>query len=52
MPQGLNFGALALQMGVKNGHVAYQIDGDDEQNIMQVKVQLLSKGQAGDLGVR
>ena len=22
---------------IKHGHVAYQIDGDDEQNIMQVK---------------
>ena len=39
--------------GVKNfkhGHVAYQIDGDDEQNRMQVA--LLSKGQTGDFGVR
>ena len=34
----------------KHGHVAYQIDGDDEQNRMQVK--FLSKGQTGDLGVR
>ena len=34
----------------KHGHVAYQIDGDDEQNRMQVKVS--SYGQTGDLGVR
>ena len=34
----------------KHGHVAYQIDGDDEQNRMQV--QFPSKGQTGDLWVR
>ena len=34
----------------KHGHVAYQIDGDDEQNKMQVKFS--SWGQTGDLGVR
>ena len=34
----------------KHGHVAYQIDGDKEQNRMQVK--FTSKGQTGDLGVR
>ena len=34
----------------KHGHVAYQIDGDDEQNRMQVKFS--SQGQTGDLGVR
>ena len=34
----------------KHGHVAYQIDGDVEQNRMQVKN--LSYGQTGDLGVR
>ena len=33
----------------KHGHVAYQIDGDDKQNKMQVKFS--SKGQTGDLGV-
>ena len=33
MPYGLDFEAL----GSKHGHVAYQIDGDDEQNRMQVK---------------
>ena len=32
----------------KHGHVAYQIDGDDEQNRMQVT--FLSQGQTGDLG--
>ena len=42
MPQGSDFGAWGAQ-GVKkvvffkHGHVAYQIDGDDEQNRMQVK---------------
>ena len=34
----------------KHCHVAYQIDGDDEQSIMQVT--FLSYGQTGDLGVR
>ena len=34
----------------KHGHVVYQIDGDYEQNRMQVKFS--SKGQTGDLGVR
>ena len=33
---------------LKYSHVAYQIDGDDEQNRMQV--QFLSQGQTGDLG--
>ena len=34
----------------KHGHVAYQMDGDDEQNIIQVKFS--SYDQTGDLGVR
>ena len=34
MPQG--WGAGGAQ-GVKNGHVVNQINGDDEQNRMQVK---------------
>ena len=34
MPQGWDFGALDFFF--KHGHVAYQIEGDDEQNIMQV----------------
>ena len=34
----------------KHGHVAYQIDGDDEQNRMQENFSSL--GQTGDLGVR
>ena len=34
----------------KHGHVAYQIDGDDEQNKMQV--QFSSWRQTGDLGAR
>ena len=40
MPQGSDFGALVVPRGYfffKHGHVAYQIDGDDEQNKMQVK---------------
>ena len=39
MPQGWDFGALGLPGGskknFKHGHVAYQIDGDDDQNRMQ-----------------
>ena len=34
----------------KHGHVAYQMDGDDKQNRMQVK--FASLGQTGDLGAR
>ena len=34
----------------KHGHVTYQIDGDVEQNRMQVKFS--SYGQTGDIGVR
>ena len=34
----------------KHGHVAYQIDGDDEWNRMQVKFS--SYGKTGNLGVR
>ena len=41
MPQGWDFGALGAQGGGgqknSNSHVAYQIDGDDEQNRMHVK---------------
>ena len=40
MPQGWDFGALGVARGskkFKHGHLAYQIDGDDEQNRMQVK---------------
>ena len=42
LPQGSDFAALGVPRGskfifFKNGHVAYQIDGDDEQNRMQVK---------------
>ena len=37
---GWDFGALGVPRGsiffFKHGHVAYQIDGDDEQNRMQV----------------
>ena len=40
MPQGWDLGALGFLGGqffffFKHGHVAYQIDGDDEQNRMQ-----------------
>ena len=35
---------------LEHGHVAYQIDGDDEQNRMKVNFSPL--GQSGDLGVR
>ena len=46
MPQGSDLRALGVPRGSKNfffkhGHVAYQIDGDDERNRMQVR----SKGQ-------
>ena len=41
MPQGWDFGSAGGAQGVnfffKHGHVAYQIDGDDEHNRMQVK---------------
>ena len=41
MPQGWDFGVLGVPRGkfifFKRGHVAYQIDGDDKQNRMQVK---------------
>ena len=42
MPQGWDFGAFGAQGGggskkFKYGHVAYQIDGDDEQNRIKVK---------------
>ena len=42
MPQGWDLGAQGLPRGskkiiFKHGHVAYQIDGDDEQNRMQEK---------------
>ena len=42
MPQGWDFGVLGVPRWskiyfFKPGHVAYQIDEDDEQNRMQVK---------------
>ena len=40
MPQELDFGALGVPRGsffFEHGHVAYQSDGDEEQNRMQVK---------------
>ena len=41
MPQGWDLGAVGKPRGsnyffFKHGHVAYQIDGDDKQNRMQV----------------
>ena len=55
IPQERDFGALGVPRGsifffFKHGHVAYQIDGDDKQNRMQVKFS--SEGQTGDLGAR
>ena len=41
MPQGSDLGALGVPRGskknFKHSHVVYQIDGDAEQNRMQVK---------------
>ena len=39
MPQGWDLGRPGVQKNkfFKHSHVAYQIDGDDEQNRMQVK---------------
>ena len=39
MPQGWDFGSLEVLRSIffKHGDVAYQIDGDDKQNRMQVK---------------
>ena len=40
MPLGWDFGVAGVPRGsknFKNGHVAYQINGDDKQNRMQVK---------------
>ena len=55
MPQGWDFRALEVPRWsktyfFKHGHVAYQIDKNDEQNRMQVKFS--SYGRTGDLGVR
>ena len=54
MPQGWDFGAGAPRGSklfyFKHGQLAYQIDGDDEQNRMKVKK--IPYGQTGDLGVR
>ena len=36
MPQGWDLRALGCQFFFKHCHVAYQIDGDDGQNRMQV----------------
>ena len=54
MPQGWDFGAGAPRGSklfyFKHGQLEYQIDGDDDQNRMQVK--FLPYGQTDDLGVR
>ena len=54
MPRGGSVGRWGCPGGqpffFKHGHVAYQIDEDDEQNRMQVKFS--SYGQTGDVGVR
>ena len=54
MPQGWRFGALGVPREVqkkffKHGHVAYQINGDDERNKMQV--QFSSYGQTGEISL-
>ena len=43
MPQGWDFGAPrgSKFFFFKHSHVAYQIDGDDKQNRMQVKIFIL-----------
>ena len=46
MSQGWDLGALGVPRGskkffFKHGHVAYQIDGNDEQNRMQEKIFIL-----------
>ena len=42
MTQGWDFGALGVpkwsKKNFKHGHVAYQINRDDKQNRMQVKI--------------
>ena len=43
-----HWGCPGGQKKFKHGHVAYQIDGNDEQNKMQVTFS--SRGQTGDLG--
>ena len=43
-------GSQVVKKKFKHGHVAYQIDKDDEQNRMQVKFS--SECKAGDHGVR
>ena len=52
MPKGWDFGALGCPGGhfFKHGHMAYQIDGDEEQNGMEAKISSL--GQTGDLRMR
>ena len=48
--QCVGHGEAGSAKGVKNGHVAYQIDTADESNRMQVNFS--PYGQPGDLGVR
>ena len=55
MPQAWDFDTMGCPGGqklcnFKHGHVAYQIDGDDERNRMLVKIS--TYGQLGDLAVR
>ena len=55
-PRGGTLGFLGCPGGggtknfFKHGQVVYQINGDDEQNRMQIKFAFY--GQTGDLGVR
>ena len=45
-----HWGCPGGQKKIEHGHMAYQIDGDDKQNRMQVTFSSL--GQTGDLGAR
>ena len=50
MHQGWHFGALGVprwskKVVFKHGHVPYQMDEDDEQNRMQVKIFILGSNQ-------
>ena len=47
---GVYRGSKKINKFFDHGHVAYQIDGDDEQNRMQVKFS--PYGQTGDLCMR
>ena len=49
MPQGVDLGMLGSKIKFfEYGHVAYQIEGNDELN--KIQVQILLYDQTGDLG--